>query len=337
MESRSGLNLSEAAMPRKGPSLRPDDTVGNPAGRRIQLRALEPRFDLLSVRFALTLAEELHFGRAAARHFMTPQAFGRRIQRLEHALGYSLFERTSRVVTVTPRGERVLVAAERALDNLDSLADPRRNRRSTDHVPLIIGVLGFGLGARWRDFVGFYQQCAPTMPLQYAELNLADQYEKLLSHSVDAAIVQHTDELDEIRFSVTFSMKRVLVVPARSAFANATVLAPTDVEACDWLRVDLPTVQRLRENLPGRLVGATVRSPAAIPTAVAMTGAMSHHGMGAATYYRRPDVRYIRYQEQPMLIGIATRDDDRRPEIEALRRAAALMSSVDLELDDIPD
>src|ERR1700722_5008198 len=42
--------------------------------------------DLDSLRYVVSLAEELHFGRAAQRHYIVPQAFGRRIQRLEGEL-----------------------------------------------------------------------------------------------------------------------------------------------------------------------------------------------------------------------------------------------------------
>ncbi|HUY47618.1 MAG TPA: LysR family transcriptional regulator [Streptosporangiaceae bacterium] len=54
--------------------------------------------DLQELRYAVTLADELHFGRAARRHFISEQPFGRRIQRLEREAGCLLFERTSRRV-----------------------------------------------------------------------------------------------------------------------------------------------------------------------------------------------------------------------------------------------
>ncbi|WP_206061253.1 LysR family transcriptional regulator [Nonomuraea basaltis] len=49
--------------------------------------------EIRSLRYAVTLAEELHFGRAAQRHFIAPQPFGRHIQRLEREVGRRLFER----------------------------------------------------------------------------------------------------------------------------------------------------------------------------------------------------------------------------------------------------
>lgn len=62
--------------------------------------------DLRAMQFFLTLSEELHFGRAASRHFISSQAFGREIRALESKLGVELFTRTSRRVQLTPAGER---------------------------------------------------------------------------------------------------------------------------------------------------------------------------------------------------------------------------------------
>jgi len=39
--------------------------------------------NIQSLRYVITLAEELHFGRAAGRHYIVPQAFGRQVQRLD--------------------------------------------------------------------------------------------------------------------------------------------------------------------------------------------------------------------------------------------------------------
>ncbi|WP_433174880.1 LysR family transcriptional regulator [Actinoallomurus sp. CA-150999] len=78
------------------------------------------------LRYAITLSEELHFGRAAQRHYISAQAFGRHIQELERELGVRLFERTSRRVTVTPAGRRVVAEARAILAKVDALADSRR-------------------------------------------------------------------------------------------------------------------------------------------------------------------------------------------------------------------
>jgi DNA-binding transcriptional LysR family regulator len=53
--------------------------------------------DLAQVRAFVEVAEQLHFGRAATRLFLTQQALSKRIQRLERALGQPLLVRGPRV------------------------------------------------------------------------------------------------------------------------------------------------------------------------------------------------------------------------------------------------
>jgi hypothetical protein len=81
--------------------------------------------DFQSLRYAITLAEELHFGRAAQRHYIGAQPFGRRIHELERELGVRLFERTSRRVTVTPAGARIVAEARAIVDAADALTGSR--------------------------------------------------------------------------------------------------------------------------------------------------------------------------------------------------------------------
>ena len=71
--------------------------------------------DLTQVRAFVVTAEQLHFGRAAARLFLTQQALSKRIQRLEHSLGEPLFVRGPRGVELTEAGHRFLPHARALL------------------------------------------------------------------------------------------------------------------------------------------------------------------------------------------------------------------------------
>ena len=75
---------------------------GGPIGNELEIRSL---------RYFVVAAEELNFTRAAARLFVAQQALSREIQRLEARLDTKLFLRTTRRVTLTPDGERLLVLA----------------------------------------------------------------------------------------------------------------------------------------------------------------------------------------------------------------------------------
>jgi DNA-binding transcriptional LysR family regulator len=78
------------------------NTPGGPIGNELDIRSL---------RYFVATAEELNFTRAAARLFIAQQALSREIKRLEAQLGTTLFIRTTRRVTLTSDGERLLVKA----------------------------------------------------------------------------------------------------------------------------------------------------------------------------------------------------------------------------------
>ncbi|MEU2437581.1 LysR family transcriptional regulator [Streptomyces rubradiris] len=79
--------------------------------------SLDPRL----LRAFVAVAEDLHFTRAAARLYVAQQALSRDVRRLERELGAELFVRTTRQVTLTPDGERLLPHARRVLAAQDDL------------------------------------------------------------------------------------------------------------------------------------------------------------------------------------------------------------------------
>ena len=98
-----------------------------------------PRTDVRHLRYFVAVAEECHFGRAAARLHVTTPPLSQRIRELEEDLGLSLFERTSRKVTLTPAGERLLVEARdvlRAMDRFDAVSE---QLASSVSLPLRVG------------------------------------------------------------------------------------------------------------------------------------------------------------------------------------------------------
>jgi DNA-binding transcriptional LysR family regulator len=99
--------------------------------------------DLRLLRAFVAVAEELHFTRAAHRLYVAQQALSRDISRLESQLGVRLFARSTRHVTLTADGERLLVHA-RALLALNDVA-LRDMAGATG--PLLADVVGEGLTA----------------------------------------------------------------------------------------------------------------------------------------------------------------------------------------------
>ncbi|WP_198154310.1 LysR family transcriptional regulator [Catenuloplanes japonicus] len=71
--------------------------------------------DLRLVRYVVAVAEELHFGRAAARLHLSQQTLSAQIGRLESQLGVTLFSRDHRQVRLTPAGLSFLHGGQRLL------------------------------------------------------------------------------------------------------------------------------------------------------------------------------------------------------------------------------
>jgi Bacterial regulatory helix-turn-helix protein, lysR family len=106
--------------------------------------------DLTQVRAFVEVAEQHHFGRAAARLFLTQQALSKRIQRLEHTVGEPLIHRGARGVQLSDAGRRFLPHA-RAL-----LPPPRPPRLRHGRQP---GRCGLTSGGRCRRRCGWFAGC----------------------------------------------------------------------------------------------------------------------------------------------------------------------------------
>ena len=78
---------------------------------------------LQQLRYAVAVADHLHFGRAAQAALVSQPALSAQIRELETRLGVQLFERTTRGVLLTPTGAEVVARARRILREVDDLRD----------------------------------------------------------------------------------------------------------------------------------------------------------------------------------------------------------------------
>ena len=77
--------------------------------------------ELRTLRYFVAVAEELHFGRAAARLHMSQPPLSRAIKQLETDLGAALLHRSAAGVTLTPAGAVLLDEARALLDQADQV------------------------------------------------------------------------------------------------------------------------------------------------------------------------------------------------------------------------
>src|SRR5579871_1784110 len=125
------------------------------------------------------LAEELHFGRAAARLHMTQPPLSRRLQLLERELGVQLLERSNRRVRLTRAGRSFLSEA-RAILRLVESASLAVRRAAHGEAGSI--TMGFTAASGYRFLPGLIVMCRERLPdidLTLKEMVTMEQVEAL--------------------------------------------------------------------------------------------------------------------------------------------------------------
>ena len=139
----------------------------------------------------VVLAEELHFGRAAARLHMTQPPLTQAIQGLERSLGVPLFARTRRSVALTPAGAALLPQARRLLAAAEAL--PRVAQAAAAGLAgqlrlAFVSSIAYGPLPEWLR--GF-RQAHPDVALQLREATLDVQLAAFDADEIDAGFVLH--------------------------------------------------------------------------------------------------------------------------------------------------
>ncbi|MYR44540.1 LysR family transcriptional regulator, partial [Streptomyces sp. SID5910] len=139
----------------------------------------------------VAVAEESHFGRAAARLGMAQPPLSQRIARLERELGVRLFERTSRQVTITEAGTLLLAEARELLARSESFLTAARRIRDGEtgllRAALSPDISGETVAALLADF----RRRHAGLELELHELSTAQQLAAFAAHELDVGIVHH--------------------------------------------------------------------------------------------------------------------------------------------------
>jgi DNA-binding transcriptional LysR family regulator len=142
--------------------------------------------ELRQLRYFVTLAEELHFGRAAAREHIVQSALSQRLQRLERELGVILMERTTHHVQLSAAGSVFLIDARQILAHVErAAAAAQRAARSTPS--LRVGVVDASYDSM-SLILHEVQQQYPDLEIHQVEIGVPEQFQRLLDGRLDVGI-----------------------------------------------------------------------------------------------------------------------------------------------------
>jgi DNA-binding transcriptional LysR family regulator len=186
--------------------------------------------DLHQLRCFVAVAEELHFGKAAARLEMLPSALGRHVRLLEEDIGTRLLTRTTRNVTLTEEGAIFLDEARALLSRAESLATRFQARGRTRATAIRVGAIDSAAAGLMPLVIRDFRERRPDVAVEMVENKTIRLLPRLLSGRLDLAFVRPPEIPDKrLEFFFLFYETVVVAVPERHPLGERDCLSMEDL------------------------------------------------------------------------------------------------------------
>lgn len=145
--------------------------------------------ELWQLRYFLAVAEQLHFGRAAAALHISQPPLSRAIRALEQRLGVVLFARSRRRVELTPEGTRLLGEARRMLGQLERTVQEVRGMARGEEGRLRIGFVSLADYGVLPGLLKAFKSARPGIALALREMLSPEQAAALAAGELDFGLL----------------------------------------------------------------------------------------------------------------------------------------------------
>jgi DNA-binding transcriptional LysR family regulator len=280
--------------------------------------------DLRKLRYFVTVAEHLHFGRAAEALHIAQPVLSRQIRALEEELKAPLFVRDKRATELTPAGRQLLADAGPLLASADALRR-RVTRAARGSGSFTIGFMpGLMVTGAVRALAGRH----PQLTVNVLRTNWDDQTAVLHDGRADVSYIRLPVDQSGLKIQALLTEPRVAVFPAGHRLAGKDAIAIADL-ADEHLLQDPSAVPEWRD------IAAEMRSRRrpSVPVFHTVEEKLEHvaagHGiivlpLSTAAFYTRPDVAYSHVSDiPPNQVCLAWDATGRSPLIEDFAAIAA--------------
>ena len=193
--------------------------------------------DLRQLRYFIAVAEELHFGRAAARLHLAQPPLSQQIRSLERRLGVTLFARTSRKVALTEHGRLfleqaylVMGQAEKASATMEAAKHGHAGRLSVGVIPSTIYYL---MPAILREF----RAQRPGVEIRCFEMNTSEQTQALIDGRIQLGFGRQPVHAKELASEVLYRERFVAVLPASDPRASGNRLRLSELSGDGFVMI----------------------------------------------------------------------------------------------------
>jgi DNA-binding transcriptional LysR family regulator len=284
--------------------------------------------DLFQLRCFVAVAEELHFGRAAARLHMTQPPLSRQIQLLEHALGVQLLERTSRSVRLTAAGAVLYQDAADLLRRADKAADAARRTGQGAAGRVVVGYTAVAGYALIPGLLAACGRAFPDIRIVLEEMVSLDQLRALEAEAIDLAFVRPRHASGTLQYHLVSREPMLLAIPAKHLLAAKARIRREDLAGQPLIMYSEREGRYFHDKIVA-LFPATTRPPEYVhhigQTHTIM--ALVRAGIGlaivpaSAQHLRFENVVFKPLWRSDVLaeIFLAWRDDERNPALRTIR------------------
>lgn len=189
--------------------------------------------ELRHLRYFLAVAEEKHFGRAAARLHMAQPPLSQQVRQLEAELGVTLLERTTRKVDLTPAGEAYLVRVRAVLEAVEAAGEEARRIDSGLEGRLVLGCVGSATYSLLPSLARTLRDQLPGVDFAFrGEMLSPDQVAALRDGSIDLALLRPPgadEEHADLGFTTVRQDRYVVAVPEGHRLAARRRVRVTDL------------------------------------------------------------------------------------------------------------
>jgi LysR family hydrogen peroxide-inducible transcriptional activator len=179
---------------------------------------------LKDLRYLVAVADLRHFGRAAARCFISQPTLSAQLKKLEQSLGVQLIERAPHNVSLTPAGEEIVARARRIIEASDEVVTLARTQRDPLGGRLRVALLPTIGPYLLPRIASLIRRTLPRLELRLYEYQTATMLEKLRVGELDVGILALPVELIGLEARELYREAFLVALPERHPLAaHATV------------------------------------------------------------------------------------------------------------------
>jgi len=184
--------------------------------------------ELRHLRYFVAVAEDLHFSRAAERLNIATPTLSAQIRALESMLGVQLFVRSTRGVTLTEAGQRVLEEARLTLSQADRTMMIGRHAARGEVGSIALGyIFGPSVGGVVSTALADFRKSHPHVSFALQKMETLPQLRAIADGSLDAGFMRTPSKYpSELTGFVVDTQELWLAVPSDHPLAACTVIAP---------------------------------------------------------------------------------------------------------------